>query len=202
MSRLIGDADQLEALASPLRQEICNALAGLGEASTVEIARELGMPADALYYHIRKLIRVGLLVERGRRPTARRDETTYLLAHPGARLQYRPDDPGNARSVCRIVDGAVKAARADFERGYQAGLAATAGKHRNLWGARHRAWLSDRQLAEVNELLGRLGEIFTATGANVGEGNLCSLTWVLAPLPARPVRRTPASGQAPRKGSQ
>jgi DNA-binding transcriptional ArsR family regulator len=188
--RRIDDPDQLAALAAPLRQEICNALAGLGEASTVELARELGTPADALYYHVRKLLEVGLLAECGRRPTARRDETIYALAHPGAKLRYRPDDEGNAEQVRRIVRGALKAAATDFDDGIGSELAVTVGKRRNLWGARHRCWLSDEELREVNELLARLGEIFTSTGT-AGEGTLCSLTWVLAPLEPRPLRRQP-----------
>jgi DNA-binding transcriptional ArsR family regulator len=193
MSDRIEDPDQLAALASPLRQEICNTLAGLGEASTVELARQLGVPADALYYHVRKLVDTGLLVERGQRPTARRDEATYALGHRTMKLRYRPDDDDNAAHVRRIVAGALKAAAADFDNGYRPELAVTDGGQRNLWGARHRAWLTNDELREVNELLARLGEIFGAAGG-AGEGTLCTLTWVLAPLEPRPLRREATGG--------
>lgn len=186
--RYIEDPEQLAALSSPMRQEICNAVLALGEASTVEIARELGVPADTLYYHVRRLVECGLLRERGIRPTARRGEAVYGLAVPELKVRYGLDDSRVAKRVKGIAAAATRAARNDFDRGFRPDLAVTEGDRRNLWAARHRAWLADADLHEANELLSRLGEIFSRSGTP-GDGTLCSLTWVLAPLEPRPVRR-------------
>src|SRR4029450_2776353 len=61
-TRLIAAPAQVAALLSPVRQEILDALARLGTASIADIAATLGRPADALYYHLRELVRVRLVV--------------------------------------------------------------------------------------------------------------------------------------------
>ncbi|HYV40165.1 MAG TPA: helix-turn-helix domain-containing protein, partial [Thermoanaerobaculia bacterium] len=54
--------DQLAALASPVRQEIVDVLAGMPRAPIAAIAAALGRPANGLYYHVRELVRVGLVL--------------------------------------------------------------------------------------------------------------------------------------------
>jgi len=62
------------------------------------------------------------------------------------------------------------------------------GTSRELWASRNKGWLSPDDVAEVNALLARLGEI-TSQPRGVGRDQLASLAFVLAPLNAKPKRR-------------
>lgn len=48
-----------------------------GEASIREIAEQMGRKPVSLYRHIDQLVEVGLLIEEGTKPTARRDAKIY-----------------------------------------------------------------------------------------------------------------------------
>jgi hypothetical protein len=172
----------LKSLSSPIRQEIVDTVNALGTCSVPEIAAALGRPADALYYHVRALRKSGLLVSAGKRQNNRHVEA--LVRPPTRRvmrLQYAPDDPGNVTEVNRIVRGMLRGAGRDFERGFQPSLATVHGKRRNLNASRQKAWLAPEELAEVNQLLGRLQQIFHSARRQNGT-EFCSLTFVMAPL--------------------
>src|SRR5512143_8280 len=93
----ISRPDQIAALASPIRQEILDALAGMPGSSVASIADALGRPADSLYYHLRALARVGLVVPAGRGRA--RSEALYRTIAPNLRLAYDPASPVNAARV-------------------------------------------------------------------------------------------------------
>lgn len=185
----IDDPEQLELLASAARQEILDTVEALGTCSVTELAKELGVPADSLYYHVRRLEAAGLLVARGERRTARRDETIYGLCDDSLRVRYDPEDPENVHRVSEIVAALLRVAERDFRDGFTPALATVGGPARNLWGGRVKAWLSDEELREVNDLLQRLMALFRA-GSRSEDRQLCSFAWTLAPLEARPVRRS------------
>ena len=81
---------QLKALVSPVRQDIVDTLQTLGTASTTDLAEQLGRPADGLYYHVRALLKAGLVVPAGTRPQGGRNEALYRTAAPehGLKLNY------------------------------------------------------------------------------------------------------------------
>jgi DNA-binding transcriptional ArsR family regulator len=184
----IEDPDQLELLASPVRQDILDHLEAMGPSSVTELSGSIGLPADALYYHVRKLLAVGLLVEQGTRPGGRRDETVFALPSRSIRLRYDPADPEQARSVGKIASAMLRSGDRDFQAGLRSERAVADGRGRNLWPARVKGWLDAGQLREVNELLSRLHDIFHAAGPG-DDRTLCALTWCMAPVAAQPVRR-------------
>ena len=59
----IAEPRQIRALASPVRQDILDAVVAIGPCTVAELAAALGKPPDAMYYHIRRLLAVRLLVE-------------------------------------------------------------------------------------------------------------------------------------------
>jgi predicted ArsR family transcriptional regulator len=79
--------EQLAAVVSPVRQEIVDALAAAGPSSAAQLADRLGRPADALYHHLRVLMRSGLVVEHSRRRTAYRTEAIYATVRMARRFQ-------------------------------------------------------------------------------------------------------------------
>ncbi len=184
----IESPEQIECLTSPVRQEIVDSLAASGPASIGELARELGLSADSLYYHVRKLLRVGLIAEEGLRRTRRREEAVYGLVKGPLSLRYEPSDPVRTRMICRLASTMLRVAAKDFESGFAVEKASTEGEERNLWCARFKAWLSAEQVHEVNRLLNRLLTIFETRGDRDGT-QLCTLTWALSPVAAQPLRR-------------
>ena len=78
----------IAALGSPVRQEIIDTVELLGGKATIaELAAQLGRPADGLYYHVRRLVAVGLLIGSGspevyRIPTARPLTLDYAAPAP------------------------------------------------------------------------------------------------------------------------
>ena len=186
---LIEKPAQLELIASPVRQDILDHLEAMGPSSVSELSRAVGLAADALYYHIKKLTKVGLVVEHGTRPSDRRDETVFALPSSRIRLRYDTADPEQARSVKRIANAMLRSSARDFEAGLKSAEAIAEGEGRNLWPARVKGWLSESQLREVNTLLVRLHDVFHAAEPD-DDRTLCSLTWCMAPVTAQPLRRS------------
>src|SRR5262245_47733719 len=91
----ITGATAVAALASPVRQEIIDTLEALGGATIAELAGALGRPADGLYYHVRRLVRAGLLVGAGSPEVYRTPRTL--------RLDYRRDVPAIRRVIASML---------------------------------------------------------------------------------------------------
>jgi hypothetical protein len=189
---LVDDPAQVEALASAVRQEILDTVIGLRRCTVRELAEALGRPADGLYYHVRQLVAVGLLREvRG----VDRGASDALLVAPTqgiARLVYDPPTAKRNRAIRQVAGALLRSAEADFAGALGTERVRTSGRRRNLNASRQRAWLDDAQLLEVNALLARVQTIFTQATRPAG-GALHSLTFVLAPLEPRPVRRAEAA---------
>jgi DNA-binding transcriptional ArsR family regulator len=180
--------DQLELLASALRQEILDSLAAEGPASTTELARALGVGADTVYYHVRKLLAADLLVVARHRETGRRPEVEYGLPARILTMRYPAKDRVRKALVGKVVAAALRTGIRDFTRAAGASDVVTEGPRRNLWGGRCKAWLSPEQIEEVGTHLLRLRELFN-TGTSPAQGQLCSFAFALAPLRPRPTGR-------------
>ena len=186
----VRDAAQLRALGTVVRQEIVDAVRHLPAFSVSDVAREMGRPADSLYFHMRILERAGLIVAQGERVTHGRPETVYATRAPGAqiRLDYDSGDPRADKAALKAVRALLKAAVQDFDAGRASDRAVMEGPERNLWAGRNTAWLEPKDLREVNQLLARLSEIF-GQPRRPGSGQLCVLSYNLAPVETRPLRR-------------
>src|SRR5437773_10647780 len=105
---------QSAALASAARQEIVDVLSRMGTVTVAELAAALGRPADALYYHLRVLVRAGLVVPiASGRPHGRRD-TRFRTIAPELHLQYSSADPKRVRSTSAIVSSMLRLGIRDF----------------------------------------------------------------------------------------
>jgi len=171
----IEQPEQIEVLNSPVRQEIVDSVAVRGPCSVAELAEELGVPADSLYYHVRKLVRAGLLIEHGTRKTDRREEAIYKLPADKIRLRYNLDDPVNMHLISRTVASMLRVTERSFTEGTTSDEAVIEGPLRNLWAGRYKVWLTEDELHEVNQLILRLREL----GGRPKRANaqqLCALT--------------------------
>jgi DNA-binding transcriptional ArsR family regulator len=191
---LIRSEKQLAALAAAARQEIFDVLEQMGTVSVAELAAALGRPADALYFHLRVLTRVGLVRNVGYRVRSGGQEALYCTVAPDLRLQYEPHNAANRKGVSAIVSSMLRLTMRDFEGSFQPGNVLVSGAHRELWALRKVGRLTRVQLAKLNQRINGLVQDVAAPG---GQGRLYALTVILTPLdhrnkvdrPAQPKQR-------------
>jgi DNA-binding transcriptional ArsR family regulator len=187
-SGIIEDPKKIAVFATPIRVELVTAMQALGGSATVaELAVQLGRPADGLYYHMRALVRGGLIEE-----CAGTNGRSYRLTIPAGqamRLRYKPGATANAKSVAKVATSMSRLAQRDFLRALAEPDTIAEGPARELWVARLRGWVDADELAQINRLLRQLAELLLATRPGRG-GKLVALHWNLAPLDAQPVRRS------------
>lgn len=175
----------------PARLEIYESLQTAGDASVAELAARLGRAADSLYYHVRKLERLGVIERREDEAAGEgspgRNGAVFGVVARGVAMDLDPDSPasrdawaGGARAVLRI------AAR-DVESALAGGDVHTEGADRDLCVHRIKARLDERELRRVN---GLLEELFTVLRDNADntEGRLFALTCAFSPFEERPNR--------------
>ena len=187
--RAITSPTHVEALASPVRQELLDTLSSLGGmASVASLAEQVGRHADGLYYHLRILSKAGLVQE-----DSRDGEKVYRLAGGGAippRLAYRKGPRGNASKLPDYVRALLRVAQQDFEDALLTPGVVMDGERRRLWAARNKGWVSPRDVEEINRLLERLCEL-TSQVRDGQRDELTSFAFVLAPCSRREKRRSP-----------
>lgn len=184
----ISRANQLRALASPVRQEIVDVLARLPGASVAALAAALGRPADALYYHLRELGRVGLVLPSGRGRGQRRSEALYRTVAPELSAVYDPGSPSNVKNVSRAIASMLRLGTRDFRSALSSRDVAVSGPRRELWASRETGWLDAGRIARLNRLLREIARILQASHARPGK-RLFAVTYLLVPLDRRPRRR-------------
>src|SRR5262245_6292104 len=172
------NAAHARALVTPARQEIVDVLEAAGPSSVARIAELTGRPADALYHHLRRLERVGLVVAT-RRKQGRHVFAVYDVVRRPLRLARGGAD------VAAVMGAAQRQAWREFQAALESGAGLTEGPRRTLWGSRSRGWLSPAQLQRANELLSELCATLRAGEPAPGRVPV-SLTFLFAPVPARP----------------
>lgn len=179
---VIQSQKQLAALACSARQEIVDVLAEMGTVSVAELAATLGRPADALYFHLRRLTQVGLVRHAGYRSSGGRKEAMYRTVATELMLQYEPQEPSNRKAVSAIVASMLRLGIRDFGRAFQREDVIVSGAQRELWALRRTGRLSLAQIAGINRSIGRLGK---AVSNPRQRGRLYAVTILLTPLARR-----------------
>ena len=174
-------AAQVRALSGPLPHRITAAMERLGPCTVREVAGAIDEPPESLYYHIRRLHRLGLLRERGRRRSGANEQAVYEL--PGRVIVY---DPRNtSKDFLAALRRSAAALLRATDRMWQAALGhpATrrAGRRRNLMIQHHYARLNARDLAELNQRLEAIAR-FVHERDDPAAGPWLSLTMVMSPV--------------------
>lgn len=195
-TRLIERLDQMEALTSPVRQEIMDALAASGRATIRELGEQLGRRPDALYYHMRLLAKVGLVQSVPGRldgpgrpggpggPDARRDETVFAVRANPVRARLDRVDPRQIATMQKLVRAMLRLTSRDLETALASGRVHFEGAARNAGALRMKGWLDEERLDEALHLLDRLMQLFRGR-RRPGKGALYAVTWSLVPIEAR-----------------
>jgi DNA-binding transcriptional ArsR family regulator len=178
----IRERRQIDALTSPARQEIVDALPAIGPCSIAELAEDLGRAPDSLYYHMRLLQRVGLVLPCGTRAEGVRAEALYDT--PGARMliDKEPETARDRKTVLKLISSILRVAERDVGAAFAAGLAVyRRSARRNTTAARTKGWLKRDELAEVLAHVEAIGDI-VARGTKRRGSTLHAVTCVLTPL--------------------
>jgi DNA-binding transcriptional ArsR family regulator len=152
----IRELRQFNALASPIRGEIIDVVDLLGPLTIAEIASVLGRPADSLYYHVRRLLGVGLVVERATRRTLGRESAVYDVRGRPMPLRYRHGQREHIQALVRSVAGMLRLAERDFRAAFETGLVRSSGKRRNVVHSRALGWYTDE---EIHRMRSRIQDV-------------------------------------------
>lgn len=186
--------DQIAAVTSPTRQEIVDRLAASGPLGAKDLAQALGRRPTAIYHHVQRLERVGLLKTIPVEGSRGRPAVLYATVAPRMRLARAARLSRNWRMLRRAAASAAKQSAEDYGRGFGADRWATEGSGRNHWFFRVVASPSRSRLKRINALLDELAELVWTPDSRPGP--TVSLAWFLAPLPSsRRKRRRPTVGR-------
>jgi DNA-binding transcriptional ArsR family regulator len=186
-------SDQLDALRSPLRQEIIDAISAAGPMTVAEVSHVLDRAPDSLYYHVRLLARVGLLDSTDRGRPGRRSEMLFDVRGRPLHILPQPGVAAYRSSLQRIVASMLSLARRQHAAALENGGATCAGPFRNLRASRVTGWLRPEDVRAVNGLLARANARFKG-GCRRTEGRLLAFTFLLTPVVPTVRRASGASG--------
>ncbi len=172
---------RIAALASVVRQRIMDRLEAIGPASVRELADQLDVAPDRLYYHVRALEAHAHVEAVGERGDGRNREVLYDLAHRRWHIAYDPEDADNVDAVRKLTASIVRQSRRDFDAGFEQPDACVAGVDRNLWSLRLEASLTRDELRELNSHLQAIVALLRKPKRK-RRGRMVALTWLLAPL--------------------
>jgi len=83
----------MRALTSPIRMQIISIMEKHGDRSVREIASHLGMLPESVYNHVHELVKLGLLVESGRRSGTTRSEALFRLIADRVHVDWASASP-------------------------------------------------------------------------------------------------------------
>jgi predicted transcriptional regulator len=176
----VEDPRQLKCLASPIRMDIVDHLAGRGPTSIKTLAREIGREPSSIYHHLKLLMRVGLVLEAGARVENRKSEKLYATLAPRMRLKKALGDKRNKAVMREIVGALCRESERDFAHGLDHTRAKTDGTVRNLGFFRLVNRVDRPTLNRINALLDEIAELMWQDPD--AQGDVVALTWTMAPL--------------------
>ena len=176
-THMVKDRTQLRALASPLRLEIVGLFESGHELSVSEIAARLGRPVASMYFHVRKLERVRLLVESGSRGQGRAAEAVYRTIADRIAVPLDPRRPVSVATAVKTLRSILRQAGREFEALAHTGAVS----HGLVVGRRQRVWLSEADAAEARRRLDAF-EAFLVSASKQSAGSEHVWTSLLVPL--------------------
>ncbi len=150
---LISTVEQMEALASPVRQQIHVAMEMLGSCSVNELAHWMHRVPETLYYHVRMMEAVGILEIATTRNSGSRTETVFRLKGKRVRVDPKVHSPRFLKAMGKGCASFLRFAQRCFERGLERGAERTSGPRRSLRIEQSMVRLSPKDLAEMNRRL-------------------------------------------------
>lgn len=177
----IRDVRQIRLLASPVRQAIIDALESSGPGSVAELGTILGYAPDALYHHLRKLLRGGLITVQRQSGGRSKRCAVFALKAMGTRLHYEPSNPQNRRAISAVAATMLRDASRAFAKAMK-DRPVVKGRRRDLWVGRRMAWLSQPELEQFNRRLHEIVRLMEKATPGRRRTKLYALTFALSPF--------------------
>jgi DNA-binding transcriptional ArsR family regulator len=178
--RLVHNPRALEAVASPVRQEILSAL-GHGPATVRRLSARLGRSRQALYYHLGLLARAGLARVTGEEGTGRDRERVYALAVERVAVGARAGSARERATADRAVGAMLRLTAREVRAAIESRSPRSTGSRRELIALRAKARLAPADLARLNARIDLVTNLLVAARARPNRGRLFSITVVLTP---------------------
>lgn len=168
----------------------------MGPTSVAELARMIGRAPTALYLHLAKLEKLGLLVrtesgsKRARPSTLYPERASALFHTPSRRVEidYKLADPKSRKLLASMVRSFTATATRNFAKACRPEVV-VAGHQRVLWASRWTRRLVPREIEALNRHLLGIERLMTQPSHGRARHKLIELTFVLAPPPDKPYRR-------------
>jgi transposase-like protein len=157
---LVDQPEQLAALTSPVRLELLELFGIWGPCAVANVAQQMGRAPDSLYYHVRKLAKVGLLEEVGRQRKAHRFEAIYRLPAEELELPRKASTPGARRSTNKAIDAVLRLAGRELKLALDDDALLDEGPQRTFYGRRLKGRLSKTRIRELNKHLSAIETIY------------------------------------------
>ena len=178
----ITTADQLRVISSPVPLSIVQTLQQTGPASIRVLGPKIGRSSNSLHYHIRKLLKLGMIQEVGTRQSGSRTESIYDVVADRFKGLDVSKEPALQEPVNRSVAALLRLAARNFaDAAGKPSEISEKGAGRNIGAQRHMSRLTKKQLFELNTHIEGIEKLFRE---NIGsdDGQMLSLTLVLAPI--------------------
>lgn len=177
---VVRQARQVKALSGPLQHQIIATIERLGPSTARQLAQHVGVAAESLYYHLRRLKAAGLLLESELRPTTRRPEAVFAL--PGNEIVLDPENQQESflDALAAVQRSLLAMATRLYARALKAKGSVRSGPRRNLCVIQQNARLRPRDLAELNRRLEALAE-FVAEHDDPAVESFLSVTISMSP---------------------
>lgn len=172
--------EKWDVVCSAVRFELLEFLSACGPCSIAELATHAGANADSLYHHIRKMVKVGLVVETGFRRAGRRTEAVYDVV--AERFEFNTDVA--PESLMKLMRSLHRRTERNFEKSLEAGIVDFGARSRNAYIRGETARLSTKELRRVKKLLTEIMDVFEEARKNE-TGTLFSLGFDLMPIRRR-----------------
>ncbi len=172
-------AAELRVVRSVICHRIIAVMERTGPCSVGKLAHAMHRRADGLYFHVRKLVEIGLVRHVGHHRPATRPEAVYDLVADHIVVDPNVRTPGFLRALAAMYATSIRVAA---ERTRAAALQTgnvRAGRGRSLMVKRFQVSLGADALAELNERLDELSDFLRAQ-ENTGE-RLYSVSLLLTP---------------------
>jgi hypothetical protein len=175
-------------LFKPARLEVYENLQIAGPSSIANLALRLGRPADSLYYHVKKLLAIGVIEERSEKGRERNGPgpkgAVYSVVARFLDVELNPKSRLSREVWAECGASVLRVGMRDFTKALESGDVRPEGARRNLVLQRVKARLNASQLKEVNGHLEALQELLCRHAENT-KGDLHAITFLMTPLEER-----------------
>ncbi len=172
--------EQRKALISPARIQVLEYLLCREPQTVAQLGEALGRAPDSLYYHLKKLVQVGLLRDARASGRGTRGEATYEATARAFHSKCDTADPDSVETERAGLGALLRLTERNYCRALEDPGVSTSGKRRDVLALRTCVNLDAKGRAELNRRVDELFE-FLREQSTSQKGRATSVTLVLCP---------------------